>query len=68
MSDLLVKLGHLSGASRFRRISEKLYVDGDQIYKNAGIYFKASWFSVYYALVGLCFLPCTMKRLSAVLH
>ncbi len=50
MSDTLTKLGHLAGASRFRRISEKLYLDGDKIYTDAGIRFKASWFSVYYIL------------------
>ncbi len=50
MTDVLSTLEHLSGASRFRRVSEKLYVDGDQIYQDAGISFKASWFSVYYVL------------------
>ena len=50
MSETIVKLGYLAGASRFRRISEKLYVDGDKIYKDAGIDFKASWFSVYFVL------------------
>ncbi|MEL6918472.1 MAG: MarR family transcriptional regulator, partial [Bacteroidota bacterium] len=50
MSDILKELGHLSGATRFRRISEKLYLDGDRIYEEARIDFKASWFSVYYTL------------------
>ena len=50
MTDILVQLGHLAGATRFRRISEKLYVDGDKIYQEAGIDFKASWFSVFYVL------------------
>jgi DNA-binding MarR family transcriptional regulator len=50
MSTTIEKLGYLAGATRFRRISEKLYVDGDRIYKEAGIYFKASWFPVYYIL------------------
>lgn len=50
MSDVLVQLGHLAGASRFKRISDKLYIDGDKIYKDKGIDFKASWFSVYYVL------------------
>lgn len=50
MSDILKQLGHLAGATRFRRISEKLYLDGDQIYNNANIEFKASWFSVFYTL------------------
>lgn len=50
MTDILSKLGYLAGASRFRRISEKLQQDGDKIYKESGIQFKASWFSVYYVL------------------
>ncbi|MBC9797016.1 bifunctional helix-turn-helix transcriptional regulator/GNAT family N-acetyltransferase [Sinomicrobium weinanense] len=50
MPDILEQLGYLAGASRFRRISEKLHIDGDKIYKDAGIDFKASWFSVYYVL------------------
>lgn len=50
MSDIISKLGYLAGATRFRRISEKLYVDGDTIYKNSGYEFKASWFSVFYTL------------------
>ena len=50
MADILKELGYLAGATRFRRISEKLYLDGDKIYKDAGIDFKASWFSVFYVL------------------
>ncbi|MET1259017.1 bifunctional helix-turn-helix transcriptional regulator/GNAT family N-acetyltransferase [Flagellimonas sp. DF-77] len=50
MPDILNELGYLAGASRFRRISEKLQQDGDKIYVNANIRFKASWFSVYYVL------------------
>ena len=50
MAGILQGLGHLAGGTRFRRISEKLYQDGDSIYRNAGIPFKASWFSVYYVL------------------
>jgi N-acetylglutamate synthase-like GNAT family acetyltransferase/DNA-binding MarR family transcriptional regulator len=50
MTDSIAKLGYLAGATRFRRISEKLYVDGDKIYKDSGIDFKASWFSVFYIL------------------
>jgi DNA-binding MarR family transcriptional regulator len=50
MTDQISKLGYLSGATRFRRISEKLYVDGDKIYKDSGVDFKASWFSVFYVL------------------
>ena len=50
MSDKITKLGYLAGATRFRRISEKLSIDGDKIYKDNGITFKASWFSVFYIL------------------
>ena len=50
MTDNIAKLGYLAGATRFRRISEKLYVDGDKIYKDSNINFKASWFSVFYIL------------------
>jgi DNA-binding MarR family transcriptional regulator len=50
MSDNITKLGYLAGATRFRRISEKLYIDGDKIYKDSGIAFKASWFSIFYIL------------------
>ncbi|MBW1294989.1 bifunctional helix-turn-helix transcriptional regulator/GNAT family N-acetyltransferase [Aquimarina litoralis] len=50
MIDVLNDLGYLAGASRFRRISEKLQQDGDKIYADAKIRFKASWFSVYYVL------------------
>ncbi|WP_010227223.1 bifunctional helix-turn-helix transcriptional regulator/GNAT family N-acetyltransferase [Gillisia marina] len=50
MGKTINRVGHLAGASRFRRISEKLYIDGDKIYKEAGLSFKASWFPVYYIL------------------
>ena len=50
MNDILVPLGHLAGASRFKRISDKLYIDGNRIYKDKGLPFKSTWFSVYYAL------------------
>ncbi len=48
--DILQNLGYLASATRFRRISEQLYLDGDKIYNNAGIKFKASWFSVFYVI------------------
>ncbi len=48
--DILHNLGYLASATRFRRISERLYLDGDRIYQNAGINFKASWFSVFYVV------------------
>lgn len=48
--DLISDLGYLASATRFRRISERLYLDGDKIYSNAGIEFKATWFPVFYTL------------------
>ncbi len=56
-------LGYLAGATRFRRISEKLYVDGDKIYKDAGVQFKASWFPVYYVLA-LAESPMTVLQIA----
>ncbi len=49
--NILSELGYLAGASRFKRISEKLQIDGDKIYKESNIYFKASWFSVYFTIL-----------------
>lgn len=48
--DEFIKLGYLAGATRFRRISDKLYIDGNKLYSDAHIQFKSNWFSVYYAL------------------
>ncbi len=56
-------LGYLAGATRFRRISERLYVDGDKIYKEAGVRFKASWFPVYYVLA-LSESPMTVLQIA----
>jgi DNA-binding MarR family transcriptional regulator/GNAT superfamily N-acetyltransferase len=50
MSEIIQKLGFLAGGSRFRRIYEKLQIDGDKVYKEAGLSFKSSWFPVYYVL------------------
>ncbi|WP_118952023.1 bifunctional helix-turn-helix transcriptional regulator/GNAT family N-acetyltransferase [Taibaiella helva] len=50
MTDLITQLGPLAGATRFRRISEMLYADGDKLYESLGFAFKASWFPVFYAL------------------
>ncbi len=63
MSDSISKLGYLAGATRFRRISEKLYGDGDKIYTEFGIDFKASWFSIYHTLV-FAEGPLTVQELS----
>lgn len=56
-------LSYLAGITRFRRISEKIYVDGDKIYKEAGIQFKASWFPVYYVLA-LSESPMTVLQIA----
>ena len=50
MKDSITALGYLAGATRFRRISEKLQVDGDKIYRDNHLPFKATWFSVFYIL------------------
>ncbi len=63
MSSTIEKLGYLVGITHFRRISEKLYVDGDKIYKEAGIHFKASWFPVYYVLA-LSESPLTVLQIA----
>ncbi|WP_298502266.1 winged helix DNA-binding protein [uncultured Maribacter sp.] len=44
------QFGRLVGASAFRRISEKLYAEGDRVYKESGIDFKTVWSPVYHAL------------------
>lgn len=63
MQDLISKLGYLAAATRFRRISEKLQYDGDKVYQEAGIEFKASWFSVFYTL-NLAKRPLTVNEIS----
>lgn len=50
MADIIEEIGYLSSGSRFRRIYEKLQIDGDKVYKEAQVNFKASWFPVYYVL------------------
>jgi len=63
MSSTAAKLSYLAGATHFRRISEKLYTDGDKVYSEAGIKFKASWFPVYYVLAINDF-PLTIMQIS----
>lgn len=63
MASAFEVLGYLAGVTRFRRISEKLYLDGDKIYKEAGIQFKASWFPVYYVLA-LAESPMTVLQIA----
>lgn len=64
MSSTITKLSYLAGATRFRRISEQLYVDGDKIYKEAGIHFRASWFPVFYVLA-LAESPLTIMQVAS---
>jgi len=64
MADRIQTLGYLAGATRFRRISEKLQSDGDRIYSSHGIDFKASWFSVFYILAHSD-VPKTVGELAA---
>ena len=33
--DEFIKLGYLAGATRFRRISDKLYIDGNKLYSKS---------------------------------
>jgi DNA-binding MarR family transcriptional regulator/N-acetylglutamate synthase-like GNAT family acetyltransferase len=49
--DPLLSLGYLAGATRLRRIGEKLQSEGDKIYNESGLPFKASWFATYYTLI-----------------
>ena len=63
MASISTKLSYLIGITRFRRISEKLYVGGDKVYREAGINFKASWFPVYYVLA-LAEDPITVMQIA----
>src|SRR5438067_4177236 len=66
MSDTISKAGYLAGATRFRRIGEKLQSEGDKIYNELGINFKASWFATYHTLqqAGK---PLTMQEITAAI-
>lgn len=64
--DEFIKLGYLAGATRFRRISDKLYIDGNKLYSDTNIRFKSSWFSVYYALV-ISEKPLTVSALADII-
>lgn len=64
--DEFIKLGYLAGATRFRRISDKLYLDGNKLYSDTNIQFKSSWFSVYYAL-SISEKPLTVSALADII-
>jgi N-acetylglutamate synthase-like GNAT family acetyltransferase/DNA-binding MarR family transcriptional regulator len=64
MADSIRKVGYLAGATRFRRIGEKLQSDGDKIYAALDIDFKASWFATYHTLLEAD-QPLTMQDITA---
>ncbi|HWY37046.1 MAG TPA: bifunctional helix-turn-helix transcriptional regulator/GNAT family N-acetyltransferase [Bacteroidia bacterium] len=64
MSDSISKVGYLAGATRLRRIGEKLQSEGDKIYNELGINFKASWFATYHTLLQAG-KPLTMQEITA---
>lgn len=66
MADTLQQLGYLAGATRFRRIGEKLQGEGDKVYNDRGIDFKATWFATYYTLLKTD-KPLTIQDLSAAI-
>ncbi len=45
-----MKYHNLVAISRFRQIVDKLYVEGDKVFKESNLDFKMSWFSVYTTL------------------
>jgi N-acetylglutamate synthase-like GNAT family acetyltransferase/DNA-binding MarR family transcriptional regulator len=64
LHDHLSKLGYLAGATRLRRIGEKLQGDGDKIYSELGLGFKATWFATYHTLLQAA-RPLTMQEITA---
>lgn len=64
MQDSISELGYLAGATRLRRIGEKLQSEGDKIYSELGIHFKASWFATYHTLLQAG-KPLTMQDIAA---
>ena len=65
-NDSISKLGYLAGASRFRRIGERLQSEGDRIYSALNIQFKASWFATYHTLLQAG-RPLTMQDITAAI-
>jgi len=66
MADTISKVGYLAGATRFRRIGEKLQSDGDKLYAGLDIDFKASWFATYHTLLEAG-KPLTMQDITAAI-
>ncbi len=50
MAEKSTQQNYIAAVASFRKISEKLYVEGDKIYKDNNIDFKASWYSVFNCL------------------
>jgi N-acetylglutamate synthase-like GNAT family acetyltransferase/predicted transcriptional regulator len=64
MTDSISKVGYLAGATRLRRIGEKLQGEGDKIYSALDINFKARWFATYHTLQQAA-RPLTMQEITA---
>src|ERR1700741_694534 len=64
MADSISKVGYLAWATRLRRIGEKLQGDGDKLYAELGIGFKATWFATYHTLLQAD-KPLTMQDIAA---
>jgi DNA-binding MarR family transcriptional regulator/N-acetylglutamate synthase-like GNAT family acetyltransferase len=64
MEDSISKLGYLAGATRLRRIGENLQSEGDRVYSELGIPFRASWFATYHTLLKAEG-PLTMQEIAA---
>ncbi len=62
--DSILKLGYLAGATRLRRIGEQLQTQGDRLYAESGIQFKASWFATYHTLLQAGN-PLTIQEIAA---
>ncbi|MCE3229361.1 MAG: family N-acetyltransferase [Bacteroidetes bacterium] len=66
MIDNISRVGFLAGATRLRRIGEKLQGEGDKLYAELGIDFKATWFATYYTLLQ-AIKPLTMQEIAAAI-
>jgi DNA-binding MarR family transcriptional regulator/predicted N-acetyltransferase YhbS len=57
--DVMDELGELAFASRLKRLSERLFRDGSEIYRDHAVEFEAKWFPVLYLLGRESPLPLT---------
>src|SRR3989344_5473354 len=64
MTDSISKTGYLAGATRLRRVGEKLQGEGDKLYAELGINFSATWFATYHTLLHAD-RPLTMQDITA---